>query len=792
MGLAEAYVEGSLDLRPSIRRVLTAAIALKGDGAAASPQDASAGFWNGATKLVNYALHKLKANTRAGSRENIAAHYDLSNDFFELWLDATMTYSSGLYADHAPYLRREGLLDDGGPPDDPADDASDAALEAAQLAKLDALIDKAGVADGDRVLEIGCGWGALALRCCERFPNVDYVAITISKEQLAEARARVAKAPPSIAARARVEFCDYRDVAATFCETRAFDRVLSCEMIEAVGHEFLPGYFAAIHGALRGGGAAALQVITVPDARYEGYIRGSDFIRKHVFPGSSLVCVKAVEAALPKLGSLALRLDASKTESLGLSYARTLAAWRLRFEAKLDAVRALGFDDAFVRKWRYYLEYCEAGFATKHIDVLQIRLDKTDESLAVEATEGAHGGTGKTLKDAAIKALKGAATKAFERGWLPDAVTRFGIRQLSAQQLRHCDDAGLAANRAAGFHEAGLAGAQAKLSETIRALVKAPVAVCTAEANEQHYEVDARFYALCLGPHRKYSACFYADAESTWPGNALQSRAAELLPRAEADSLAQVAARAAIDASTKSILDVGCGWGSASLYFAEQFPGAVVVGVSNSHSQREYIMATAKARGLANLRVVTLDLSKEPLDRALEALVAAGGPPAFERASSIEMFEHMKNYGALFAKIARVLKDGVGTLFVHVFCHKQYAYHFVAKSDADWMAKYFFAGGTMPSADLFVHFAARKDSPFALQEHWRLSGVHYALTAEGWLQNMDRNADEVRKILAEAYPPGETELWFHRWRAFYLACVELFGYDNGQEWCIGHYRFEKR
>ena len=162
-------------------------------------------------------------------------------------------------------------------------------------------------------------------------------------------------------------------------------------MIEAVGHEFLPGYFAAIHGALRGGGAAALQVITVPDARYEGYIRGSDFIRKHVFPGSSLVCVTAVEAALPKLGSLALRLDGSKTDSLGLSYARTLAAWRLRFEAKLDAVRALGFDDAFVRKWRYYLEYCEAGFATKHIDVLQIRLDKTDESLAVEATEGAHG-----------------------------------------------------------------------------------------------------------------------------------------------------------------------------------------------------------------------------------------------------------------------------------------------------------------------------------------------------------------------------------------------------------------
>ena len=202
-------------------------------------------------------------------------------------------------------------------------------------------------------------------------------------------------------------------------------------------------------------------------------------------------------------------------------------------------------------------------------------------------------------------------------------------------------------------------------------------------------------------------------------------------------------------------------------------------------------MGQAQERGLTNLQIVTLDLSKEPLTKALEALQSRLPGQYFERGVSIEMFEHMKNYKALFEKITAVLEDQ-GRFFVHVFCHRQYAYHFVAKSDADWMAKYFFAGGTMPSADLFVHFAARKDSPFALQEHWRLSGVHYALTAEGWLQNMDRNADEVRKILAEAYPPGETELWFHRWRAFYLACVELFGYDNGQEWCIGHYRFEKR
>ena len=153
--------------------------------------------------------------------------------------------------------------------------------------------------------------------------------------------------------------------------------------------------------------------------------------------------------------------------------------------------------------------YCEAGFAARHIDVYQIRLRKTDESLAREATEGAHGGRPASLKDAAIRAVKGAATSAFERGWLPDAVTRFGIRQLSAQQLRHCDDAG----RAAGG-EAGVAGAQEKLRETIANLLEAPVAVCTSEANEQHYEVDARFYGLCLGPRRKYSACFFAGAEA--------------------------------------------------------------------------------------------------------------------------------------------------------------------------------------------------------------------------------------------------------------------------------------
>jgi cyclopropane-fatty-acyl-phospholipid synthase len=260
------------------------------------------------------------------------------------------------------------------------DDASDAILAAASRRKLDNLLDKAGIQDGDRVLEIGCGWGSLALRCVERFPNCEYVAITISKEQLAEATKRL-----SGKENCRVVFCDYRDARDTL---GSFDRVVSCEMIEAVGHAFLPSYFQAIHDCLRGGGSAALQVITVPDERYPSYIRGSDFIRKHIFPGSSLVCVEAIKKALPRLVSL----DETSTLSMGLSYARTLRAWRIRFDAVEDKVAALGFDDQFIRKWRYYLDYCEAGFAAGHIDVKQIRLSKTDESVAGEATEAANVG----------------------------------------------------------------------------------------------------------------------------------------------------------------------------------------------------------------------------------------------------------------------------------------------------------------------------------------------------------------------------------------------------------------
>lgn len=773
MGLAEAYMEGSLELGPSILAGLTTAIELSRARGAASPQMLNIGLTSFASKFKDAILHGFRANTKSGSASNIAAHYDLSNAFFGLFLDSTMTYSAAAYdaTQHDAYLsalRRDEAL---------ADDATDETLKEAQVAKLDALLDAAGVQNGEHVLEIGCGWLSLALRCCERFDRCTYVAVTISAAQLEEARERLETAPGG--SRITVELCDYRDLTKTFGAS-AFDRVLSCEMIEAVGHDFLPTYFGCIHDALKPGGAAALQIIAVPDNRYQSYTRGSDFIRKHVFPGSNLVCLSVIREALE--GFPLFSIDDKATRSLGVSYARTLAAWRLRFESNLDAVRSLGFDEAFIRKWRFYLEYCEAGFAMKHIDDLQIRIVKTDQDKASEHTP-VHGGAPTTIKDKVIRVLRAAATALLNRGKLPDFILRKGVRTLVAQQLRHCE----AAARLANGGEGGVAGNQAHIVKMVESLKAAPTAVCTREANDQHYEVPTEFFEIVLGSRIKYSACLYKTVD--WPKTGAD--AAALLDRAEVDSLGQVAERAGITDATRSVLDLGCGWGSASLFIAEHFPKAKVVGVSNSHSQRDHIMAQARKRGLANLEIATLDLSKSDLTPALDALASLDPTLLnFEKAVSIEMFEHMKNYDALFRKVADVLAPKA-TLFVHILCHDHFAYHFVAKSDADWMAKYFFAGGTMPSADLFFYFAGRPDSPFAVLNHWRNNGKHYAATAEAWLYNQDTNAAACRAQLAKTYPADQVDVWFQRWRAFWIALAELFGYNDGNEWYVAHYLFQK-
>eukprot|EP00808_Paulinella_micropora_P011412 g37028.t1 len=225
----------------------------------------------------------------------------------------------------------------------------------------------------------------------------------------------------------------------------------------------------------------------------------------------------------------------------------------------------------------------------------------------------------------------------------------------------------------------------------------------------------------------------------------------------------------------------GCGWGSLSLWLAKTFPQCTVVGVSNSNSQREYIMALARERGINNLQIYTGDINS--FEFPPEANVDT---QPFDRAFSIEMFEHMKNYDKLLNKISKWLRPGA-SLFVHIFIHKTIPYHFEVKSEQDWMAKYFFTGGTMPSTQLLLNY--QKD--LTVEQQWHVNGNHYGWTSEAWLYNMDMQETELRPILADAYGKGKETLWFARWRAFFLACAELFFYNQGNEWFVAHYLFVK-
>lgn len=280
----------------------------------------------GAFRLLRRLRHRGRANTRRGSRRNVAFHYDLGNDFYRLWLDEGMTYSSGLYADGARTL---------------------AEAQAAKLRRVAALLD---VAPGMRVLEIGCGWGSLAEHLA-RDHGARVTGITLSREQLAWGRRRLGPA-------AELRLMDYRAVEGTW------DRVVSIEMVEAVGEEHWPRYFAALRDRLAPGGLAVVQAITIADGRFAAYRRGADFIQRHVFPGGFLPCPSALRAAADCAG---LVLD--HHEAFGASYARTLAAWRGRFRAAWPAIARMGFDERFRRRWEYYFAYCEAGFRASCIDV---------------------------------------------------------------------------------------------------------------------------------------------------------------------------------------------------------------------------------------------------------------------------------------------------------------------------------------------------------------------------------------------------------------------------------------
>lgn len=303
----------------------------------------------------------------------------------------------------------------------------------------------------------------------------------------------------------------------------------------------------------------------------------------------------------------------------------------------------------------------------------------------------------------------------------------------------------------------------------IAELSESPIAINTQDANDQHYQVPTEFFQLCLGPRLKYSSGYWSSDVST-------------LAAAEEAMLSLYAQRAQLG-DGQSILDMGCGWGSLSLWLCEKYPRSQIVAVSNSATQRQYIEWAAAQRGFRNLRVITADMrSFEPGEQ-------------FDRIMSVEMLEHMRNYRSLFQRVASWLKPD-GKFFAHIFTHREYAYPFTEKGDDDWMAKHFFTGGIMPSDHLLLNFQEH----LRFVDHWRVDGTHYAKTARAWLNNLDENKSKALTVLGRqsnnkqgsTTSDNEVTQKFHRWRLFFLACEELWNFAQGREWMVSHYLAEPR
>ncbi len=326
---------------------------------------------------------------------------------------------------------------------------------------------------------------------------------------------------------------------------------------------------------------------------------------------------------------------------------------------------------------------------------------------------------------------------------IPDFLIRIGIRRLLKQRLR--DEEAQKNN----------------FPKLIEELKNSPIAIETKAANEQHYEVPTQFYQYCLGKHLKYSSGFWKEGVTD-------------IDTSERDMLDITCERAELQ-NGQDVLELGCGWGSLSLFMSAKFPKSNFTVVSNSRTQKIYIDEQARLRGISNLTVLTIDINNFNIDKK------------FDRVVSVEMFEHLRNYKLLFNKISSLLKDD-GKMFVHVFTHKTYAYKFEVKDDTDWMSKYFFTGGIMPSNDLFSYF----NDDLKIVNQWTVNGTHYNKTSEAWLQNMDKHKTQIIPLFEKTYGKENATKWWVYWRVFYMACAELWGYDKGNEWMVCHYLFEKK
>ena len=340
------------------------------------------------------------------------------------------------------------------------------------------------------------------------------------------------------------------------------------------------------------------------------------------------------------------------------------------------------------------------------------------------------------------------AVELTESGYVPDSLIRHGIRKLLRQRLVE-------------INAVDIEHTAEQQSEFIEQMNASEIALLPDIANEQHYEVPQEFYENVLGTHGKYSCCY-------WPVGTNE------LAAAEQAGLEQTCEHAGI-VDGMNILELGCGWGSLTLWMASRYPGSSITAVSNSQSQGEYIRIKAREAGLENIDVITADMNDFDTGKR------------FDRIVSVEMFEHMRNYDELFKRISHWLHHD-GRFFMHIFVHRNTPYLFEDRDASDWMSRYFFSGGMMPSDDLPLFF----QNDMKIERRWRWNGSHYQKTAEAWLQNLDSKRDEVWPVLESTYGRDFAKMWFMRWRMFFLAVAELFGYADGNEWFVSHYLFSKR